>query len=54
MRTIKLWGIVLLCMAFINHLVDALSVAFGNGSSIYRFIFGIIGYGGFIIIWRKK
>lgn len=49
--TLKAWGILLLCVGIINHLVDQLSVAFDGERTIYRVIFGLIGYAGFLLIW---
>jgi len=52
METIKLFGILLLCVGFINHLTDSIAVIFGLERNIYRVIFGFVGYAGFLLIWR--
>jgi hypothetical protein len=51
MNNLKPLGIILLCMGIINHLVDQLCVAFDGERTIYRFIFSLVGYVGFLIIW---
>lgn len=51
---LKAFGILLLCVGIIDHLVDQLSVAFGGERTIYRLIFGLIGYAGFLLIWSIK
>ena len=49
--TLKAKGVLLLCVGIINHLVDLLAVAFDGERTIFRFIFGLIGYVGFLLIW---
>lgn len=51
MIILKPFGILLLSVGIVNHLVDQLAVAFNGERTIYNFIFGLIGYAGFVIIW---
>jgi hypothetical protein len=50
--TLKAGGILLLCVGIINHLVDQLAVTFDGERTVYRFIFALIGYTGFLLIWK--
>ena len=49
--TLKVLGVMLLCVGITNHLVHQLTIAFDGEITIYRVIFGLIGYAGFLLIW---
>lgn len=53
-KTLKGWGILLLCVGVINHLVSNLAMAFGGEGGIYRTIIASIGYIGFLLIWNVE